>query len=51
MSRTAGLRNDPNEAVIRAAFAAWRIERMERAAVPSDTRMLEVITARLATAR
>jgi SAM-dependent methyltransferase len=45
--RTAGVRNDMNEAVIGAAFARWRIEHMERAAVPSDTRMLEVIIARL----
>jgi SAM-dependent methyltransferase len=47
--RTAGVRNDMSEAVIGAAFAAWRIEHMERAAVPSDTRMLEVIIARLET--
>ena len=40
-----------NEAVIAAAFAAWRAEQMKRAAVPSDTRMLEVIIARLATKR
>jgi hypothetical protein len=49
--RTAGMRNDINEAVIGAAFAAWRVEHMERAAVPSDTRMLEVIIAYLATTR
>jgi hypothetical protein len=28
-------------------FAAWTIEHMERAAVPSGTRMLKVIVARL----
>jgi len=43
----AGVRNDIDETVIAAAFAAWNIEHMERAAVPSDTRMLEVIVARL----
>jgi SAM-dependent methyltransferase len=45
--RAAGVRNDIDETVIAATFAAWNIERMERAAVPSDTRMLEVIVARL----
>lgn len=46
--RAAGVRNDITEAVLAHAFSAWRIEHMERAAVPSDTRMLEVIIARLA---
>ena len=45
--RAAGVRNDIDEAVIAATFAAWEIEHMERAAVPSDTRLLEVIVARL----
>ena len=49
--RTAGVRNDVNEAVIGAAFAAWHVEHMERAAVPSDTRMLEVIIVRLSATR
>ena len=49
--RTAGARNDMNEAVISRAFAAWQTGRMERAAVPSDTRMLEVIIARLSPTR
>jgi len=49
--RSAGVRNDMDEAVIGAAFADWRVEHMERAAVPSDTRMLEVIIVRLATPR
>jgi len=31
------------------ASAGWQIERMERAEVPSDTRMLDVLLARLAT--
>jgi hypothetical protein len=36
-----------DEAVIGRTFGRWRVEHMERAAVPSDTRMLEVIVARL----
>jgi SAM-dependent methyltransferase len=46
--RAAGVRNDIDEQVIAATFAGWVIEHMERAAVPSDTRTLEVIVARLA---
>jgi len=42
-------RNDIDEAVIVHTFTAWRIEQMQRAAVPSDSRMLEVILARLST--
>jgi hypothetical protein len=45
--RAAGARNDMDEAVIAATFAAWTIECMERAKVPSDTRMLEVIVPRM----
>jgi SAM-dependent methyltransferase len=45
--RAAGVRNDIDEAAIGNTFAAWRIETMRRATVPSDTRMLEVILARL----
>ena len=45
--RTAGERNDINEAVIAGTFGGWRVERMERAEVPSDTRTLEVLVARL----
>jgi SAM-dependent methyltransferase len=45
--RAAGVRNDMDEQVIAATFPGWAIEHMERAAVPSDTRMLEVIVARL----
>ncbi|MGD0245571.1 MAG: hypothetical protein ABSB59_35335 [Streptosporangiaceae bacterium] len=44
--RTAGVRNDIDEAVIAGTFGGWRVERMERAEVPSDTRMLEVLVAR-----
>jgi SAM-dependent methyltransferase len=43
----AGVHNDIDEAVVAATFAAWTIEHMERAKVPSDTRMLEVIVARM----
>jgi SAM-dependent methyltransferase len=45
--RAAGVRNDIDEAVIGSTFAAWRIENMRRATIPSDTRVLEVILARL----
>jgi hypothetical protein len=48
--RTAGQRNDIDEAVIRETFAAWRIEHLEQAAVPSDTRTLDVLVVRLCTA-
>jgi SAM-dependent methyltransferase len=48
--RMAGVRNDIDESVIRRTFAAWRIESMERAAVPSDTRLLDVLVVRLQTA-
>jgi SAM-dependent methyltransferase len=45
--RAAGVRNDIDEQVIAATFAGWTIENMERAAIPSDTRTLEVLVARL----
>jgi SAM-dependent methyltransferase len=45
--RAAGVRNDIDEAVISDTFGAWRIERLRRAEVPSDTRMLQMILARL----
>jgi hypothetical protein len=41
------VRNGMDEAVIGRTFAEWRIERMEQAAVPSDTRMLDVLLVRL----
>lgn len=47
--RTAGVRNDIDESVIGHTFAAWQIEHMQPAAVPSDTRTLEAILARLST--
>jgi SAM-dependent methyltransferase len=45
--RTAGQRNDIGETVIRDTFAAWRVEHLEQAAVPSDTRLLDVLVVRL----
>ncbi len=45
--RTAGQRNEIDEAVIRETFAAWRIEHLAQAAVPSDTRLLDVLVVRL----
>jgi hypothetical protein len=48
--RAAGVRNDIDETAIAATFAAWNIDHMERAAVPSDIRMIEVIVARLSAA-
>lgn len=45
--RAAGVRNDIDESVILGAFSAWRIEQMQRAEVPSDTRTLNVLLARL----
>jgi SAM-dependent methyltransferase len=47
--RAAGVRNDIDEAVIGNTFAAWRIQNLQQATVPSDTRMREVILARLST--
>ncbi|MGH9291524.1 MAG: class I SAM-dependent methyltransferase [Acidimicrobiales bacterium] len=45
--RAAGVRNDIDEGVIGGAFSGWRIDVMERAAVPSDTRRLDVLVVRL----
>lgn len=45
--RVAGVRNDIDEGVIRDTFAAWQIDRIERAEVPSDSRGLEVLVVRL----
>ena len=45
--RAAGVRNDIDEDVIGRTFAAWRIEQMQRAEVPSDTRTLHVLLVRL----
>ena len=46
--RSAGVRNDMNESVICSTFASWKIEHMERAQVPSDTRSLDMLLVRLA---
>jgi SAM-dependent methyltransferase len=43
----AGVRNDVDETVVRETFTRWRIESMERAAIPSDTRELEVLVVRM----
>jgi hypothetical protein len=43
----AGQRNDIDEAVIRDTFAGWRIDDLEQARVPSDTRLLDVLVVRL----
>lgn len=45
--RAAGERNDIDEAVIARCFASWSIDAMARAAVPSDTRLLDVLVVRL----
>ena len=45
--RAAGVRDDIDEDVIRAAFAGWRVELMQRTKVPSDTRWLDVLLVRL----
>ena len=45
--RAAGVRNDIDERVILETFDDWRIERMARASVPSDTRKLDVLLVRL----
>lgn len=44
----AGVRNDIDENVIMATFSAWRVEKMQRAQIPSDTRTLDVLQLRLA---
>ena len=44
--RAARVRNDIDEQVIAAMFAGWTVDHIERAAVPRDTRMLEVIMVR-----
>jgi SAM-dependent methyltransferase len=49
--RTAGVRNDIDESVIGHTFAAWQIEHMQPAAVPSDTRTLESSTSTTRTRR
>jgi hypothetical protein len=43
------VRNDIDEQVIETIFGRWHIQHMTRAAVPSDTRTLEVLVVRLTT--
>lgn len=49
--RAADVRNDIDEDVILAVFAAWEVEQLQRARIPSDTRSLEVLLVRLARGR
>ncbi|HEY1920452.1 MAG TPA: class I SAM-dependent methyltransferase [Streptosporangiaceae bacterium] len=49
--RTAGVRNDIDEDVVRDTFTGWRVDHMRQASVPSDTRPLDVLVVRLATRR
>lgn len=42
-----GVPNDIDENVLLGTFSAWRIEQMQRAEIPSDTRTLEVLLARM----
>jgi SAM-dependent methyltransferase len=43
----AGVRNDIDENVILGTFSRWQIEQMRRTEIPSDTRTLNVLLARL----
>jgi SAM-dependent methyltransferase len=45
----AGTRNDIDEALLRRTFAGWRFVRVDRGRIPSDTRTMEAIIARLET--
>lgn len=45
--RAAGARNDISEDVIRGTFADWTIQSLELSEIPSDTRRLDVLIARL----
>ncbi|MGH7642102.1 MAG: class I SAM-dependent methyltransferase [Candidatus Dormibacteria bacterium] len=45
--RSAGLRNDISEGVIRSTFSGWTIRSLDERQVPSDTRMLDVLVVRL----
>jgi SAM-dependent methyltransferase len=46
--RAHGIRNDVDEAGVRAVFAGWRIEEIAPTAIPSETRMMEALVIRLA---
>jgi hypothetical protein len=43
----AAVRNDIDEEVILTIFAGWRVEHVQRTKIPSDTRWLDVLLARL----
>lgn len=45
--RAAGVRNDIDEDVIRTVFAGWSVDLLEQAEIPSETRSLDVLLARL----
>ncbi len=45
--RSAGVRNDLDEDVLRAVFRGWTLERLERQDLPSDTRTMPALVARL----
>jgi SAM-dependent methyltransferase len=45
--RAAGQRNDIDETVIRDTFATWLIDHLTETAIPSDTRLLDVLVVRL----
>jgi SAM-dependent methyltransferase len=45
--RAAGVRNDIDESVVLNTFSGWRVEQMQRAKIPSDTRTLDVLLVRL----
>lgn len=47
--RSHGVRNDVHEDHILSTFAAWRIESMERRAIPADERTLEALVVRMHT--
>lgn len=47
--RAAGVRNDLSEALLRSVFAGWQVDQLSRAEIPSNTRTLEVLLARLRT--
>jgi len=45
--RAAGVRNDIDEATVHETFAHWRVRQLARTDIPSDTRRLEALIARL----
>ena len=47
--RAAGVRNDIDERFTRTVFDGWNVQHMTRAAVPSDTRTLDLLVVRLTT--